>query len=112
MTTEISVQIVTLASVIAGYLYTLYREKRNRQWDLEDRQRTAAGLASTVLQTEQNLAQHTQYQQDQLMSKIEQNTAITKQIHAKANDTQLTVAEIIAKYDAIAKREPKENPEA
>lgn len=38
-TTVIVTQVATLITVIIGFLVALYREKRNRQWDLEDRTR-------------------------------------------------------------------------
>lgn len=31
-------QLVTLATVVIGFVVALYRERRNRQWDLEDRE--------------------------------------------------------------------------
>ena len=109
MTTEIIVQLITLVSVIAGYLYNLYREKRNREWDIEDRERVAAELANKVVETEQNLATYTKIQQDKLMSKIEQNTAITKQIHQKTYETEANLKLMAEKYDAVGKRPQDES---
>ena len=43
-TTVIVTQIVTLITVVIGFFVALYRENRNRRWDLEDRARARAEL--------------------------------------------------------------------
>src|SRR5688572_11512617 len=41
-------QLVLLLTTIAGFVYTVYRENRNRRWDLEDRKRAREELTAHV----------------------------------------------------------------
>jgi uncharacterized membrane protein len=63
MTDSTGASLVTLATVIAGFLYQFITQARQRRWDLEDRRmarestkQTAATLAETVVTT--NLGLH------------------------------------------------------
>lgn len=68
--------VTTLVSTILGFGYNLYRDNRNRKWDLENRR-----LA-----------------RDEVMRKIDQNTEISVQAFKEANDVNAKIAALTRQF--------------
>jgi hypothetical protein len=83
---------LTLLTSLVGIFAQLFREGRNRKWEKEDRDRTAAMLATKVVSTASDVAvkveqtaQAAATQTQTLIDKVEENTALTKEAAAKAD---------------------------
>jgi hypothetical protein len=103
-------QIVLFLTTVAGFAYTIYRENRNRRWDLEDRERARAALAETVTDSQKALAKTVQGQQMKLIEKIDENTELTvtaidsaEKTYREANDLNQKLAKITEMFTGAAK---------
>ncbi len=74
-------QLIIFLTTIAGFIFTLYRENRNRRWDREDREQKAVQLAAKVE------AAHTA-----ISDKIDENTMISREAFKEANDVNRKIA--------------------
>ncbi|MBA3578916.1 MAG: hypothetical protein H0W42_02925 [Gemmatimonadaceae bacterium] len=77
-------------TTVAGFLYTIYREKRNRQWDLEDREDARHEAIRVALETKKDIVQ-----------KIDDNTVVSVQAFAAANDVNLKIADLSEQFLAV-----------
>jgi gas vesicle protein len=116
-------QIVVVVTTILGFAYTIYRENRNRRWDLEDRKRAreelqtlttstatklettvehrATELATALSSRATELAQTVDRQRHQLSEQLTENTQISKQAFHEANDVNQKIAELTRKFDEV-----------
>jgi hypothetical protein len=74
-------QLILFLTTIAGFAIQLFREWRNRKWDLEDRERARKELAEKV-ESAQTLAIS---KQKEMLDKIEENTNISREAFTEAN---------------------------
>lgn len=111
-------QIVILITGLLTVVIPLYREQRNRRWDLEDRERTARDLAaktqaaadlvrSEVVAAQQLVTKQT----DMLRDRISDNTDLTSQAkdaahqaYQEANHVNLKIAALQQDIVAIGSR--------
>lgn len=114
-------QVTQIVIVITGLLTVvvpLYREQRNRRWDLEDRERTARDLAvktqaaADLVRSEVVAAQNLVSRQTEILStKIADNTDLTAQAkdaahqaYQEANHVNLKIAALQQDIVAISTR--------
>ena len=71
--TTVILQIVLFLTTVSGFGYTIYRENRNRKWDLEDR---AAGRQQAI-QRQNEISEKVDQKVGELTQKIEENTQLT-----------------------------------
>jgi hypothetical protein len=91
---SLAVQIVLLITTIAGFAYNLYREARNRRWDMEDRERARRELAQRVeLATAKQATVATQHK-DEILTTIDRNTQMNEKALHAANDVNRRIANI------------------
>lgn len=98
-------QAVIFLTTIAGFLYNIHRENRQRRWDLEDReyarqkihQKVEVKAAEVKEEVRQEIGAHAvqsaaqaQAVADQVIGKIAENTAITTAAAAAAVDAKRT----------------------
>ncbi len=93
---------VALSSVITQLL-NVYRERRNRKWDIEDRAAKAGVVASALATQADRLAHTTNTQAAVVLHEIQKNTEISKAAFNEANDTNAKIAQVHARIDAIVK---------
>lgn len=75
MTQTILGQFLLFLTTIAGFAIQLYREKRNRDWDVRDRELARALIAKKV-----------EVAHDAVLQKIEENTEISREAFTEANN--------------------------
>lgn len=87
--------VVTSLSTLIMQLMSMYKEYRQRRWDIEDRERARAELAAKVVQSQEEVAKRTDEQTKAIVDKIDENTAM--------NDKALReAAELKERYSALA----------
>lgn len=95
-------QALIFLTTFLGFAIQIYREKRNRRWDLEDRERARLEIAAKV----ESVAAVTASRQEHVLQKIAENTAISRVAFNEANNVNtklLKLAEMInAPYDRKA----------
>lgn len=91
-TTILITSIIGFLSLLATQLFALWREQRNRKWDLQDRRaardevRKHAQLQlQETVQTAIEMAQQQRASQQRIVEEISRNTALTQQVGAKAD---------------------------
>jgi hypothetical protein len=79
-------------SLMATQIFSLWREARNRKWDLEDRAHARAQMQKAAelqrietIQTAIQLAKVTTAHSEQIVKEISKNTALTKSVGDKAD---------------------------
>lgn len=78
--------LVTLMTVISGFLVQIYRENRNRRWDMEDRKILAAKVEDAkVLVSETS---------KELKTMIHENTKISTDAFHEANTVNLKLEKL------------------
>jgi len=82
MTSTTIGQLLLFCTTVLGFGIQIYREKRNRQWDLEDRERARVVLAKTA----EIVAVETDMKQQKVIQKIEENTELSRGAFKEAND--------------------------
>lgn len=91
---SLAVQIILLITTLSGFVYTIYRENRNRRWDLEDRERARQELAQRVeLATLRQASAATQHR-DEIMEVIDKNTQMNEAALREANDVNRRIHDI------------------
>ena len=101
---QIIILITTVAGIVTtilGFLVQLYRERRNRAWELEDRQATAEALRRETIMAAATLKTETAKTRDILMNKIEENTQINIDALKQANHVGDKLARIGALIDNV-----------
>jgi hypothetical protein len=101
---ELIILITTVAGIITtiiGFVVQLYRERRNRAWELEDRRLTAEALQQKNEQTAATLQKETQRTRDMLARKIDENTKISADAFSEANAVNVKLARIDALIDGV-----------
>lgn len=92
-----------IVTTILGFVVQLYRERRNRQWDLEDRRQikdTAATAVQVAAETREVLVQ-----------KIEENTQINVDALTAATDVSKQIAAVSTMIDEVKTREGRNSVE-
>lgn len=74
---------ITLATLVAGFLFQWFRENRQRRWDIEDR-------AQAVTKTTKKLDAAT----SQLNEAIEVNTLISQKAFKEANNVNARLSDL------------------
>jgi hypothetical protein len=99
-------QIIIFLTTVAGFLFNIYRENRNRRWDLEDRARAReetmhrTTIAAVEVKRELDKQSRVVGQVHQeLKQAIEDNTALTAAIVDKTINAEERLAEICAKFE-------------
>jgi seryl-tRNA synthetase len=88
-------QIIILLTTIAGFLYTIYRENRNRRWDLQDRELARKELSQKLENQQEQVAAKVVVDHKKLIDKIDENTKIT-------TDALINSNMVHSKMDALA----------
>lgn len=103
-------QIVILITTLAGFWRQLYRENRNRKWDVEDRNLTRIEL-QTAAQDRKKIA-------EAVTSQIKENTEISTKAFEEANhvnqklvDVHQRIEDLIRVFDVAGKPEVTINAE-
>jgi hypothetical protein len=99
-------QLVILVTTIAGFLYNIYRENRNRRWDIEDRERVRRDISEKVDQSKRELASATLATHHTLIEKIDENTEVSKQAFHEANDVNQKIANLAKAIDSVRRPDP------
>lgn len=86
-------QLLLFLTTIGGFAIQIYREKRNRQWDLEDRMMARQELAEKVATTHQKV-----------IEKIEENTELSRVAFSEANDVNGKLLEISSQFRSASDR--------
>lgn len=92
--------VTTVAGIITtilGFMVQLYREGRNRAWELEDRRLAAEELKRETQEAAAVLKKETARTRDMLVKKIEENTQINVDALKQANH----VSDKLARIDTI-----------
>lgn len=83
--------VIGFMSLLATQVFSMWREYRNRRWDLENRELARRELdkkldrqAGETVATAVQLARLTKAHHEQVSSQIEQNTELTRQVGVKA----------------------------
>lgn len=83
--------VIGFLSLLATQLFALWRENRNRKWDLEDRavarkqmQENAERQRLEIVETAIKLAQKTNADREHIVKEISKNTALTQSVGEKA----------------------------
>lgn len=99
-------QIIIFLTTVAGFLFNIYRENRNRRWDLEDRARareeTMRHTTIAAVEVKKELDKQTRVvgqAHRELKQAIEENTALTAAVVDKTVSAEERLAEICAKFE-------------
>jgi hypothetical protein len=79
-------QLILFLTTISGFAYQIYKENRNRRWEVEDRK----ALAVKVEEVKESAA----VAHDQLVHKIEENTSISANAFNVANHVNAKIANL------------------
>lgn len=96
--------ITTVAGIITtilGFAVQLYRERRNRAWELEDRRATAAALEHKTEQAARAMHKESLMTRDVIVRKIEENTQLNAEALREANQVNQKLARIDAMIDGV-----------
>jgi len=89
-------QIITFLTLVLGWLVTLYREKRNHHWELDER----AALAAKVKEDAEALATHVATKADAVAAKVQAaSDALASQIDHKSAALSTAIAENTVKTE-------------
>lgn len=114
--TTIVLQAVTWLTMVSGFIYTIYRENRNRRWDLEDR----AEARKVALEQSQKLEKKVenvdkaavvvagevaQAHRD-LSAQIAENTAITVDAQAQSQDAKAKIDDFLERIRKADEHDP------
>jgi transcriptional regulator of heat shock response len=100
--------IAGIVTTIIGFVVQLYRERRNRAWELEDRTLKAEALQQKTEQAAVALQKETQRTRDMLTRKIDENTQISVDAFREANAVNMKLARINAMIDGVRTQEQLE----
>ena len=99
-------QVIIFLTTVAGFVFTIYRENRNRRWDLEDRARareeTIRHTTIAAVEVKRELDKQTRVvgqAHQELKQAIEDNTALTAAIADKTITSEERLAEICARFE-------------
>lgn len=101
---ELIILVTTVAGIITtilGFVVQLYRERRNRAWELEDRRLTADTLSRKTEQTAEVLKKETEMTREVLVRKIEENTQINVDALRQSNFVSQRLTRIDALIDGV-----------
>jgi hypothetical protein len=121
--------IMSFMATVLGYIYTGWRETRNRRWDREDAERRAKEIKDEAVATAEALAMKTELARLDLADKVErtrldletehllasakrddlsrqlaENTDISRNAFTEANNVNQKIALLTEAYDAVAGR--------
>ncbi len=115
MDAQAIVQITILATTISGFLFQAYQmrqkekaEKRQREWDLEDRrlareeqalarERIALKVEASALEVQKA----TDKQTETLVNKIDENTELSRVAFKEANSLNAKIAAVTSMFDGM-----------
>lgn len=92
-------QLILLLTTVIGFLVQLYRERRNRLWDLEDRDRKARELAAK----HELITEKQDQMSREITERIDTNTQITTNALEQARIVKRRLEEIDKRFDAVHK---------
>ena len=95
-------QVIIFLTTVAGFLFNIYRENRNRRWDLEDRAQARQQTATAAVAVKQELETQTRVVNEahrDLRQAIDDNTALTAAVADKALAADQRLAEICAQFE-------------
>ena len=81
-------QFLLFLTTVLGFGIQLYREKRNREWDLADRELARKQLAAKV-----------EIAHESVMKKIEENTEISREAFTEANNVNAKLLKLAQQID-------------
>lgn len=112
--TQFAILMTTIAGVVsmlATQFFAMYREGRNRKWDLQDRQQARAEMrmhAETqrleTMQTAIELARVSSINKEHLLGAIKENTLITTESATKAQAAYSAANDFNAKLEALQRQ--------
>jgi len=88
--------LVTLLTVILGFVVQIYRENRNRRWDLEDRKQ----LAAKVEDARHALSERVNASKIELSNLIAENTQISTNAFHEANTVNMKLEKLGLDHNA------------
>ena len=95
-------QIIIFLTTVAGFLFNIYRENRNRRWDLEDRAQARQQTATAAVAVKQELETQTRVVNEahrDLRQAIDDNTALTAAVADKALAADKRLMEICEQFE-------------
>lgn len=101
-------QWVTLITVLAGFLFQLYRENRQRKWDVEDRARIAAIVtneAKDVAKKVVDSAAEASAERTRLRAAVDENTDISTKAFHEANTVNQKLEALGLAHNELQRRE-------
>jgi seryl-tRNA synthetase len=98
MTLTIVGQVVILLTTLAGFAIQLYREHRNRKWDLEDRREAREQQRRETEMAAQKLAAKTEQTASKIIEKVQEGTEMSKKALAEANDVNKKIYNITRRF--------------
>lgn len=87
-------QVLILLTTLLGFAYTIYRESRNRRWDLEDRERARHDFTRRVESVKAEQRTHGTINTRAIVAKIDENTAVNAEAIAAANQHNQKIADL------------------
>lgn len=107
-----------LAVAVTGAIGALLSE-HNRRMDKRDRQEKAETVAAEMRDQTKRLADHTQKQTGQVLASIQENTQLTAETRAEANnaynaanDTNVKILKIHSRLERVETRIDQHRPES
>ena len=110
---QVAILITTIAgfaSLLATSMFQIYRENRNRKWDLQDRAAARAEMRSTAeaqrmetMQTDVELARVSYINRDHLLGAIKENNDIVAQGASKAEAAYSAANDFNRKLEVLHK---------
>lgn len=98
---------ITFYTLIAGFLFQLYREHRQRKWDVEDRAKIALTLiseAKSVAKKVVDAAAVATVERQQLRQAVDQNTDISTRAFHEANTVNQKLETLGLENNALQRR--------
>ena len=87
-------EIVTLLTVIAGFVFQIYLAERKRQWDIEDRRAYREELANKVETAAASVATRLSEDNRKISKAIAENTQINVEALTEANRVNLKLHQL------------------
>jgi hypothetical protein len=93
-------QVALALITLAGFGLQMWKESRNRKWDLEDRERARKELEMKVTEAQQTAV----VANEAVIQKIDENTEISRNAFKEANNTNQKLLELAHAIDQTYER--------
>jgi hypothetical protein len=90
MSATVQLQLVIWITTLTGFIYTIYRENRNRKWDLEDRRAARRQAIKRSRRLEKTMGN--------IDTRLEENTQMTAAASSTAEDAATKLDEILKRF--------------